>query len=941
MKNKILTITAALFLINLGLNAQCINGVNTNPPFASNNYLPLDAFGEPDSLYLNGLSWWMPQQYGLTNMGFNSNNTYPDSMAWIQTVSQSSYYNYLKFDMIQKMLSPKNGWELLHINLGRYPDNETTMFGNAPFMSIPYIIIYNRYTGVARIFVRYGNQDVIQNLVSGVRIDLFYEPQELTSPNNISGVLRLGEGLDRSLDRQTKVIKLTSVARHNAQVAFWMSADFQLTYDPCVCFYPGYIDAKFSFFKNTNITLHGRSITTDDNLVQGSNILNNDFLGSFDATTGVNDGFIIYKQMEAMIDDYLERLDKYQASLNSVQKHNEKVKNNQLVLKVAKGLIQVGATFFTGSPEALTLVTTILPSAKAWQEGSSDSIAVNKGKKDFTKALDKALWEIGELLFKEQLTLKPEPDKPSMPIASFSEMYFQGTLTDSADVKAPSFRTPGSLNSIMLLDSGTLRQSYPVYNEALGVFALLNSPKFNVRRSIEEEESQFDVVGQQSNGTYLCNHRITYTERYQFKLDNVLNYFINPVLDVESYEIKAALNVIVNRQNPVAPPASAAVSAFINPNYTNNLGSFNLVDHEFYPLYNIQDSSALHGNSVHYALNSGYPPSNTPQNINITKAEFISPFIPFDAFLPVRFEFGIKNQIFSTYSRPDDDLDPLSLPKSIYGHRIEFDLYLKIAVKIKYNSVNDDNDQNVFDYLFTYKVQDNDLILVGFAPIDIAGTNNNILFEDNLIFSQTYFNGTHIPGCQLHDSVYTCGAFNDIEINGDISVGNGYSVVFKAGNNINVSPNAEITPEVVLLVDPIFNYSNPMPMSDALSVEAFCKDTAQYNGNTLQRSVIAYYDSLAQANPAPELLPDPIEFIIFPNPTTGASQAGIYLPELATVSITIIDVSGKVVGSPVQNLTLANGRNVQNLETESLQPGVYLVHLVVNGEKFVQRLVKQ
>ena len=64
----------------------------------------------------------------------------------------------------------------------------------------------------------------------------------------------------------------------------------------------------------------------------------------------------------------------------------------------------------------------------------------------------------------------------------------------------------------------------------------------------------------------------------------------------------------------------------------------------------------------------------------------------------------------------------------------------------------------------------------------------------------------------------------------------------------------------------------------------------------------------------------------------------VYYP---TVSITIVDLSGKIVGSPVQNVTLANGRNLQNLETESLLPGVYLVHLVVNGEKFVQRLVKQ
>jgi hypothetical protein len=65
------------------------------------------------------------------------------------------------------------------------------------------------------------------------------------------------------------------------------------------------------------------------------------------------------------------------------------------------------------------------------------------------------------------------------------------------------------------------------------------------------------------------------------------------------------------------------------------------------------------------------------------------------------------------------------------------------------------------------------------------------------------------------------------------------------------------------------------------------------------------------------------------------------LPELSTVSLTILDVSGKVLGKPATNEVLPIGRNVVNLESEPLAPGVYFVHLVVNGEKFVQRLVKQ
>lgn len=268
-----LILTICLIHLFGELSAQCINNVNTNPPYASNNNLPIGPFGQggadtADVKYLNGLSWWLPQGYPLTNMGFNSLNTYPDEMEWIHHVSQHSYYNYLKYDEVQKVMSANNGWELLHVNLGRYPDNQTVMSNNTAFMSIPYIILYNRYTGIARVFVRYGNQGNIGTMAQGVRIDLMYDYAGTNqSTNKVSGIFRLSEGLDVALDQESRVMKQTAVTRNNGAVVFWMSADFQLTYDPCVCYYPSYIDAQFSFFKTSNLTLHGRQITTQENLL--------------------------------------------------------------------------------------------------------------------------------------------------------------------------------------------------------------------------------------------------------------------------------------------------------------------------------------------------------------------------------------------------------------------------------------------------------------------------------------------------------------------------------------------------------------------------------------------------------------------------------------------------------------------------------------------------
>jgi hypothetical protein len=166
-------------------------------------------------------------------------------------------------------------------------------------------------------------------------------------------------------------------------------------------------------------------------------------------------------------------------------------------------------------------------------------------------------------------------------------------------------------------------------------------------------------------------------------------------------------------------------------------------------------------------------------------------------------------------------------------------------------------------------------------------------------------------------------------------------VEFIAGNEIEVEPESQIDPEVILRIESPWQI-HEMPEVDTEFVQNFCNSqNPVYQANRLSPQLQSYYDSIAQANPTPQPQPAPIEFIVFPNPTTGASQAGLNLPELATVSISIVDITGKVQGRPVQNQVLPMGRNVLNLESEPLAPGVYFVQVVVNGEKLTQRLVKQ
>ena len=642
--------------------------------------------------------------------------------------------------------------------------------------------------------------------------------------------------------------------------------------------------------------------------------------------------------METMIDDYLVRLTKYEQDLQAVNKHNDKVKTNKMILIAAKTLFTAGPGALAGSPLLFVLIGKI-PAIKPWYDGGDPSNEkVKKGRAEFAKALDKSLWEVGELLFKESLTTKPDPTKPTQPTAAFSEMYFNGAIADSADVKSPSIRTPGSLNSNEFLNQGTLKQSYPVYNEALGVFALLKSPKITYTKTRVNNPLPNWVDSSHLGFPTWLNY-------YQFHLNEDLAYYFNPALDIESRDLQVSLKIVANRSNPPAfhPNNGTQSNVYRDPQYTVNLQSFELPSGGYYPIYN-QTSTP------HYFLQGNEPADSIPENIIFDKVEFISPFIPIDAFKSTKFQLGLRHQYaFDDSANPTNVYIgvPDSLQSNDYNHIFDFDVYVKIAAKIKYSTLNDDNEANEFDYLFTYKVLDDDIELIDVSPAPTViwanGAYDILQYQENLVFGDTHFDGAPIEGCSLSQNTYECVAINNIEINGNISVVNGYFVSMRAGNTIIVEPESEISPESELIIESIYNFSQPMPMYDEVMVESFCEDTTKYRALLTQRSIQQLLDSLSQNNPPIETFtqPAPIEFTVFPNPTTGASQAGLVLPELSTVSISIIDITGKVQGRPVRNQVLPVGRNALNLESEPLAPGVYFVQVVVNGEKLTQRLVKQ
>jgi hypothetical protein len=74
-----------------------------------------------------------------------------------------------------------------------------------------------------------------------------------------------------------------------------------------------------------------------------------------------------------------------------------------------------------------------------------------------------------------------------------------------------------------------------------------------------------------------------------------------------------------------------------------------------------------------------------------------------------------------------------------------------------------------------------------------------------------------------------------------------------------------------------------------------------------------------------------------PNPSSGASSVGIILPKAGKVTVSIIDLMGRIVW-PAQELNLPAGRTDYALPIQQLLGAEYFIQLTYNDEKTVRKL---
>ena len=248
-------------------------GFSTNPENATN----------PEcSTIVNTFDWRTPRWYVPFYLGKESiDNSVPspffnDANLAIPEIYRTDTYSGKDFEV-------EDGWELII-------DGITQQQGGQTESTIVYLALYNKYTGILRIF---GTHHNIGNNASDYDYAVIKLKFDQTGNKELTGLLHPTQQIAQPLDQKSiKAIQRNSKLTDVSPVQFFY-ADFPIAYDPCTCFSDqlGTIVVDFEVVDNREVKLYGRAVSisrTLEEIVGSQSQISEDFLTNIYAENGYN-----------------------------------------------------------------------------------------------------------------------------------------------------------------------------------------------------------------------------------------------------------------------------------------------------------------------------------------------------------------------------------------------------------------------------------------------------------------------------------------------------------------------------------------------------------------------------------------------------------------------------------------------------------------------------
>lgn len=537
--------------------------------------------------------------------------------------TESEYLQHLNFhdlDFNQRVLNnldilPENGWELVHKNNG-FKADEQTYLDVADQKPGPHFILYNRYLGRLRVLAALsdlGTQDIIQTRLSLIKN---------TGANIVpSGLFGLASDIAQPLDQFTTINSYSSTSPFPMFGQFF-ATDFKTAYDPCQCHNRSTMKVDFiAVDEIEDIHLEGRSLGTSVPLDASGNdpLLNGrDFLTSVnDPDFTIKNGELTYKNVDALVEKW-----KSPPELTTIEKLA--LETFGVVLKL--GLKQVDGFLGTVLNEIgkanTPLYQQITGDTNQWKPGEGAKIASN---------------------LSDQIMGMITPKKPSIPNISFveSEMIMSGkaknrTVLNGADFQ---FAVPGAKDNY---DPNVVPdEKYPSYNETMGVFALIETPKLTqtVRTKLEDY-----LIREDGQATIHDRKVMSWVD---IQLTDPLKYVFNPAAEVD-YD-KTNIKVAIVNHTGISSTFYANEVTSVNWIKTYDYNGKTVLTTPFYPI------GCLTKAKFRLYLNQGLWYYDVQQGIdNFTLTPLIGKY-HVKIMLDIVFKknkYGKVNRVFQTLSYP-------------------------------------------------------------------------------------------------------------------------------------------------------------------------------------------------------------------------------------------------------------------------------------------------
>lgn len=956
------------------IDAQCVRGISTNPANPVNTEFDHLLNGSTTiNPWLNTFDWGETDNLGFVPIALEPNGGWliPDFTGVVFTMKNpfldggSGHYNYLyepSSNYHARDFHWEDGWELLWLGTGYYPNGEAVNSVNANRLikystgvespRAPYIILYNRYRGVMRVFV---NVFAPLGAYDNASIELTF----LDDRNELSGNLRLVNGLDQALDISTSAYFVKSQQAMSPNIRQWMSVDFQMAFDPCVCDFSSQFRIEIAGSEALDVNLYGRGVSLILPIADpstGRSTYDQNFLSVHAIKeTAQSGGQAMYHKTDKLIEDYQNRLQRYNQDLKDYNSLENSI--IRLGLNSVKDYLKTGVLDYGNWASTLALLGAdigLTPASKEYsfryrapsslpefpkefgtipagpyydgQQIAGSNFIVDVRVNDDTVTMRRYDYgsiekdiksNAGKLLgggfdmLSMQLFPKAfnKPVRPSTPTAAYSEMRFSGTIVDSdVLVELGPFINPGSNKSSTPISPF----NYPAYNEAMGIFALLETPKFKIYQPETEWEwkGRFqDWEGGPMPGADYEEWR--YNKELLIKLDAPLKYKLNPALDID-YENTEVLVMLELEYKSIED---------YDPDFDPNAqGFFNNPALDFY--------ESVEGNLKQF---HGYKTNVAAYHPNFAANEkvFKTKWYPIEDFGELLMALNINTAYRN--SNPHQNYPPAHMLAELLENRL-VKARLKILVDVGFDQVSYSGEKVRNTQVFTYNLLDEAQGIDYLNYIDDEAANDLKKYQPGtLVLKDELLNSSSKKVFATVANEIQVKAEN-IEVYGNITVPPGMTLVLEAKDEVKVHPQARLPLNTIVRINEHpFQFPAIVEQSNA-QVRSFCQDQQNgYQANFLvaKQNNPVFQDTSSEVNTN--------EIKIYPNPSSGVLQVRFGIAS-KWLRVSLHDLEGRLYLEEVLSEELSKAFE---LDLEDLKPGLYLLQIQnSNGEFYSERIMK-